>query len=197
MAACQSFVSTSTHANLIAYVDDDQESMYRALTLPERCHLFVGRRVGPVEATNLLVHHHREPARIYGRISDDCLFLTPGWDDYVLRTIDGFPGRLGVLSIAWSNAEFVNFPWVSREWVETVGWYFFPRAFHHCCDTVLELLGDATRIVYSDPKDFEMAHAAVDYMNQEHLDADAKEFLHWCVTARRETVKKIRAAMAT
>src|SRR3990172_6160406 len=77
----RSFHDTSIHAHLMAYVDDDQSAAYQALELPPRVRLHVGKRVGPIQAINWIVHSYRSGYRIYGVAPDDATFLTPGWDD--------------------------------------------------------------------------------------------------------------------
>jgi len=194
----RSFHDTSIHAHLMAYVDDDQSAAYQALELPPRVRLHVGKRVGPIQAINWIVHSYRSGYRIYGVAPDDATFLTPGWDDWLRDTIDGLPGRLGIVAAAHDCGEYVNFACVSREWVEVCGWYAYPHAYHFIWDTVLEMLGEATRIVYAPASKFMMHHDQKPTINTEdHYTGDAHSFLMWCVGERRALVHKIREAIET
>ena len=194
MALAESFVKTSTRATLVAYVDEDQPDLYAA-TYPERVVIHVDRRLGPVHSVNRICDLYRGPG-IYGIAPDDSRFLIPGWDEYVLEEFEQMPGRLGVLSASHDQGDYVNLPYVSREWIELVGWFAYPEAYHFIWDTVLEMIGEATKIVYSDPARFKMHHGYLLAANKsEHYQKDATSFLIFCVNDRREIVKRIRAAM--
>lgn len=194
----ESFEATSSeNAVLVGYVDDDNAEEYRKLPLPPRVQLYVDRRLGPVHSVNRICDLYRDKCRIYGVAPDDSRFLVKGWDVYVRQTIDSWPGRIGVLSASHNQGDFVNLPYVSREWIELCGWFAYPEAFHFIWDTVLEILGEATRIVYSDPEKFKVFHGYMIAANKaEHHDRDAVAFLMFCVNERRALVKKIREAMA-
>jgi hypothetical protein len=190
-----SMIETSTEAVMLLYIDNDQEAAYAEFKDLPRCHMLVGNRVGPVSSANTLCDRFRGSVRIYGMVPDDAQFLTRGWDRYLTETFEAMPGRVGVISAAHNGGSYVNFPWVSREWVETVGWYFYPHNFHHCCDTILEVLGEATRIEYARPDQFEMHHDLKHTMNRDQFDGDLMGCLNWLVGERRELVRRIRAAI--
>lgn len=190
-----SAVSLSTNAHVLAYVDHDQEGEYRALELPERVKLHVGPRCGPTASVNALVQAFPD-YDIYGVCPDDCGFTTPEWDVYVERTIAGFPNRLGVLSPAHNFGPFVNFPFVSKRWIDTLGWFAFPKMYHFCWDTVLELLGEQTHMVFAGRDEMMMANQAIPAFNYDsHFRADCEQFLWWAVLERNGQAKKLREAM--
>lgn len=192
----ESMLSTSTKAAFICYIDEDQIQEYAKLDLwGPRVAMHVGSRIGPVNAANTLCHLYRKPLRIYGMVPDDCWFETKGWDDFAIQTIDSFPNRIGLLSAAHNGGNYVNFPWVSREWIDTVGWLYYPHNFHHCCDSIIELLGDCTHLHEARPEDFSMHHELVTTLNRDKFAADCLNFLTWCIGERRDIVRKLRERM--
>jgi hypothetical protein len=101
-----------------------------------------------------------------------------------------------VVSAYHAHGPWVNFPYVSRDWIERVGWYACPQTHHYCWDTVMELLGEATRIDYAKQHDFEIEHDAIQDGSQiPAFEMDCVQFLSWVITTRREIVQKLRAAM--
>jgi hypothetical protein len=193
---CESFAATSTHAHLVAYIDEDQKDLYAGLTLPERVRTHHGPHLGPIHAVNTLAHINREPYRIYGMVPDDARFLSSGWDDYALAAIDAMPGRIAVMSPAHSNGDYVNMPFVTREWIELVGWVAYPHAYHFIWDTILEILGDSTgAMIYAPAQCFLFHHHTRPAANMDEYQSDAHSFLLWCVTERRRIVEKVRAAI--
>lgn len=198
----KTMIATSTRARVYAYVDDDQRTMYQdgipqqfGGETPGELIIHSGPRIGPVAACNELVAKALPGTRIFGMVPDDAEFRTKGWDDWLVRTIDSFPGRLGVASAAHNYGGYVNFPWVSADWIQVVGWYFYPKNFHFCCDTILELLGDATNIVHAKPEEFQMFHHGLQTLNPNAYPDAANAFLHWTVVERRDLIMKIKAAI--
>lgn len=78
--------------------------------------------------------------------SDDCLFRTRDWDVHVEECVKQYPDRLVCIAPEdlCGNGK-ANFWFVTREWIEAVGWFTWTRdcgglgAFEHfCADTVVE-----------------------------------------------------------
>lgn len=193
---CESFANTSTHAELVGYVDDDQHHLYDALQLPERCRMHFGQRQGPVFAVNTMAHLNRDPIRIYGVAPDDSRFMKAGWDDYLVEAFERFPKRIGVVSPAHSCGDYVNFPYVSREWIEVVGWMAYPHAYHFIWDTLIEILAESSNCIEYAPADkFLFFHEQKPAINLDRYSSDAHSFLMWCVGDRRSVVKRVRDAI--
>jgi hypothetical protein len=198
----RTMIKTSTRARALGYVDDDQRELYEAglkiefpQGVPPEILMTYGPRIGPVASCNAMVG--KLPGmRIYGMVPDDAEFRTKGWDEWLVGAIDSLPKRLGVVSAAHNYGSYVNFPWVSAEWINLLGWYFYPKNFHFCCDTILELLGEATRIIYAQPDEFLMFHQGQATINPEAYADATNTFLHWVVNERRQLLEKIRGAMA-
>jgi len=201
-----SFVKTSTVAHLVVRLDDDQKVLYDSLKVPERVWFEYGPKIGPGASINgsaylsmrLSAERNsmtQRPYEAFCAAPDDAEFVTPGWDTYALDTLEGFPGRIGVVSAAHDQGAFLNYPCVSREWINTLGWYAHPTIYHFCWDTMHELLGDATNIVYAPRDKWLMKHQGL-AQNMANYQADTAAFLTWCVTERPVAVQRLRAAIA-
>jgi len=202
----QSFVATSTVAHLVVRLDDDQKEMYARVQIPERVFFEFGPKIGPGASINGSAYMNMRLAKERNDLTlrpydafcaapDDAEFMTPGWDTYALEVLQSFPKRIGVVSAAHDQGAFLNYPCVSREWIEILGWYAHPTIYHFCWDTMHELLGDATNIVYAPRDKWLMKHQGLP-QNLERYGADTSAFLTWCVTERPQEVQKLRKAMA-
>lgn len=216
-------VRDTSNASVIAYVDSDQAELYRDLAAPRaniihpgsnkypiiapsRFVIVVGPRFGPVSSINTLCHAVRPGgglraaypnARAFTYLTDDSTIGPSGWDDYLLRTIDSFPNQIGVVSLAHAGANYVNFYAISTNMVEAVGYYAIPHGVHAWYwDTAMELIGDATNIVYADPKDVEVHHVQQVTHDSMGLPAeDCRSFAMWCIQGRKTIVKSVRSRM--
>jgi hypothetical protein len=195
----QSFVQTSNRADIAVFVDADQIHQYLDAydwtPYNHRIRWNVDKRMGPVASNNYLYEKHKHEYRIFGTTPDDSRFAVKGWDGYVIDTFDGFIGRLGVVSPATNDGDYCTHPYVSREWIEEVGWYAYPQAYAFIWDTVIEMLGEATQLEYAPPDRFRMMHRTLTSSNSHLLPGEAHSFLSWCAVGRRAIVKRIRAKM--
>jgi hypothetical protein len=209
---------------MVVYVDKDQEELYSGLPatyvrlgkpgtntfemirdgLP-RFFIVIGPRYGPIHSINALCHALRhEPglvrffpsAYIFAYLTDDSTIGPVGWDEYVKWEISTFPKRIGVVSLN-HGADYVNFYAVSKEMVDAVGYYAVPDVNHAWYwDTAMELIGDATRIVYSHPKDVFVTHSVQLTTDSQGMpDEDCRRFAHWCISDRKRAIKSVRAVM--
>jgi len=198
LGCVESLVKTSDKADLAVYVDADQIHQYLDWIdwkgkFGDRVRFNVDKQIGPVASNNFLYEKHKDEYRIFGTTPDDSRFMVKGWDEYVIETFDGFVGKLGVVSPATSDGDYCTHPYVSREWIEEVGWYAFPPAYGFVWDTVIEMLGEATQLEYAPADKFLMHHQALTSMNSDLLRTDEHAFLSWCAVGRRAIVKRIRA----
>lgn len=212
--AYESMLASSQEPHLVAYVDGDQRDLYlhhlqgyEPSLVGVRGHLIWERRtdsrltimlaeqIGSVNASNRICHFFREPFTIYGMIPDDSTFKTQDWDHYLIEKLDHNVPH--VVSAAHNHGGMVNFPWVNRAWIEAVGWYYYPTNYHHCCDTIVEMIGECCNaITYADEADFLMDHEHKPSMNAEKFPVDALGFLGWCIGERREVVKNVKKRIA-
>ena len=202
----ESFVQTSTVAHLVVRCDHDQKALYDGIQLPDRVTIEYGPKIGPGGSINCSAYENMQMANERNQLTlrpydafcaapDDAEFVTPGWDLYALESLQRFPGRIGVVSAAHNNGEFLNYPCVSKEWIQVLGWYAHPSIYHFCWDTMHELLGDATNIVYA-PRDKWLMEHKGRTQNMVHYGQDCQFFLTWCVTERAKDVGKLRRALA-
>lgn len=213
-------IRDTSEASLLAYVDSDQADMYRDLpaqivrllragtqTLTQhRFTICIGPRSGPVHAINTLCHHARPggclreafpEAWIWTYLTDDSTIGPPGWDRFLIDTIQGFPNRTGVVSLEHAGAEYVNYYALSTEMVEAVGYYAIPDAnWAWFWDTAMELIGDASKIVYA-----QTHQVSVDHKHQVSTDSlelpaeDCARFARWCFTERKRILRSVRKRM--
>ena len=191
--AFQSMLGPSDEAIMALCIDDDQEQVYAGLNHP-RLAKHIGPRTDIVGSINSAVRSMPNHS-IYGMMTDDAVFRSADWDVWTEAAFSQFPNRLGVVSPHHNGGPFVNFPYVSREWIDLVGWFACTETLHFCWDTVLEMLGEATQIRYASEIEFGLHHY-VD-RNDKTLPVfmmDCVQFLGWCVNRRRDLVNRIREA---
>ena len=195
--AYRSLLATSTEADMILCVDGDQLDLYGHRMGGDRLRLFSKPRTSIVDLLNAAAEKYRG-YDVYGLIVDDSVFVTRGWDTQVQGWVTGFKGGIGVVSAHHAAGPWVNFPYVSRRWIDTLGWYACPETHHFCWDTVSELLGDATSIVYAHEDEFSIHHDGLIQCSREAVMVhDTREFLDWCIDRRRWNIMKLREARDT
>lgn len=187
-----SVMKTSTNARVYAYIDEDQKDLYaptiKSMDPASRLTVFHGNRVGPAASANGLLKH--VDAEIYGLITDDSVVLTSGWDRWLEAAIDSFPGRIGVASPAHNHGPHVDMPFVSREWINRLGWFAQPGVRQYCWPSLLYVLAleiGPNRVRRASPKEFFIQHDELS-TNANGIKDDAIEFyaflisrLHRCV----------------
>jgi len=193
-------IMETSDADVAVYIDDDQMDMYRDSGINwnsrfgSRMKITIGRRIGPAAAADTLAKAYKR-YDVYGLSTDDSIYRTKGWDKFTSDCIARFPNRIGVVSAYHGQGPWVNFPYVSREWIETLGWYVVPGVTHYCWDTALQILGDATEIVYATRAQFEIDHMTQPTPNTAlTAQQDSLTFLRWCITERQQSIINLRAA---
>jgi hypothetical protein len=192
-ALAASMRSTSHDAELLLYVDDDQVDLYASLMDQPRVRVTVGPQVGVVGAYNALAA--QSDHEILGLGIDDSTFLTAAWDRYVYQTVAyHFPGRIGVVAPTHAGIDHLQFGYVSRQWVQALGWFAPPVLHHFTPDTVMQILGDATRIEYADPTRFSIRHQELPTQGSDALATDTLAFTMWCAAEFRHALHRLRRA---
>lgn len=163
--------NTSASADVAAYIDEDQRTLYSYLLekgIP-RVLVEVGPRIGPVAAANHLAAKHLQNYVAFGFVPDDARFTTRSWDDHVMLSVRGGPR-----AVAPSHATTdVDMPFVSREWIERLGWFAWPGLYHWGWPSVVAALGDALGVIRrSHPQEFFIDHPAENSSNRERYPAD-------------------------
>ena len=189
----RSMLVTSTDADLVLCLHDGSHHDYGHLS-GDRLRKFFGPQMSPARRVNAASEEVRG-YEVYGMMVDDAEFRTPGWDEVTLRAFDGFPNGIGVVSPAHNVSGSVNFPYISRSWLDAIGWFACPDTLHYCWDTVLEILGESTNIKHMSADEFSIHHDHLwNPQAGDRFKMDAVQFLNWCVTKRCETTAKLREA---
>lgn len=195
--AIQSVLDTSSSADVLCYIDEDQVGAYAQSGIPQgnpRVRYVEGPRIGPVASANALVDRHPEFAA-YGLITDDTETITWGWDAWLLDAMNQFPGRLVVVSPRHNLGEHVDMPFVSKEWIKVVGWFACP-VFHHFCWPILTgLIGEQTAIVHAPGTSFSLRHEGLPHTNMDARTSDEQKFFHYVALMMPKHVEALRTSM--
>ena len=185
-------VRGTSKADVIAYIDEDQAGMYAGHGSGMQ---FVGERIGPVAAANLIVER-LDGYDVYGLMTDDSVVTTPGWDGWLLDAISQFPNRVCVVSPHHNQGNHVDMPFVSREWIKATGWFACPTMYHYAWPTVTSLIGEMTAIVHAPRQCFNIDHDYVDGTYQDRRIKDNTEFYDFVSLKLPAVVESVRAAMS-
>ena len=187
----ESIQVSSERADVLTYIDDDQVDLYAGIDGITR---MVGPRVGPVAAANALVEANPGYA-VYGLLTDDCVVTTPGWDDWLIDAIDYFPRRVAVISPHHNNGDHVDMPFCSSEWIEAVGWYACPDAYHYVWPIITGLIGERTAICHAPEGQFHIEHDYIEGTYPERRARDYEAFFNFVSLKLPWSIAKVRSAM--
>lgn len=101
---------------------------------------------------NELAHDARvNGADVVMMTNDDVLFRTKHWDELLAKYVGMYPDKLVCVA---PNDEChsgkANFWFVTREWINAVGYFCWPEFEHFCGDTMTELIAKkAGRFIYA------------------------------------------------
>lgn len=113
---------------IIAYLDDDDESDYTRL--PSIVSVYKTKRTVLSQYWNLAYEKATGP--IYMHCGDDIVFQTRGWDTKVIAAFDKYPDKIvfvyGDDGDPNKEKKFGSHGFLHRNWVEAVG-YFVPPYF--------------------------------------------------------------------
>lgn len=176
------------------YIDNDEEKLYGRL---RGAVVHFGERVGPVASLNKLVDCN-PGYEAYGAATDDCEFLTPGWDQWVSETAKSFRGGVGVMGpYVPESPGSLDFPWVTAQWYRALGYFGYRHFFHNYWDVALQILGDQVRSIRRAMGDqFLIQHLeqATGLSDKEVL-MDAKCLAVWAVRERAGDAGKLEMAL--
>ena len=185
---------TSVNADVAVDIDEDQRAEYSRLG---GVRLVVGPRIGPCQSLNCLFSTFNTYLA-YGAATDDCTFLTHGWDNWVLRTARSFKNGIGVMApYLEGQVRTMDFPWATAAFIRTVGFFAYSKLYHFYWDVLLEILGEGRCAAYAGPDDFQVAHPTHPSSNlAEHMLQDSHEFTRWCAFHRKPAIRELEAAIA-
>lgn len=199
-SAIRSILMSSEKADVAYYVDDDQASEYD-LPPNNRVLRMSGPQVGPCRSLQSLVDAH-PGYEVYGAATDDCSFITPGWDRWALKAAKRQPisvicpyhqGPLpdGVDLEAQAVLPRLDFPFATAEWIRRVGYFAHPATYCVYWDVIMEVWGEMTTIVRAGRHDFEILHDWAPSANQGKFLADAKAAILVLAHETRDAVDRI------
>lgn len=210
-----SATATTTVADIAVYIDEDQKEAYSGVTGKYRA--VSGRRLGPCMSLNAMAKL-LPGYEAYGAMTDDATFETPGWDSWVLKTVAGFKGGIGVIAPKTDGGDDdrMDFPWASGRWVEVMDIFVPVRTYHFFWDVALQLMGEQTQIAFARPDEFLIAHEDIcpqpDAPDESTISAveptteygrrvlfsyaDAKETLRWVARKMKPEIAKLKTAIA-
>jgi len=199
-AMVESVRKTSTKADLVAYVDQDQREMYETV----EADMFFGERVGQCRSLNELAR--RMPGySAYGSATDDCIYETPGWDSWVLKNAN----RLTAFAPFCEAYGRMDFPWISARWLEAAGYFCPLETRHFYWDVALQIAAEDVGLLSATKEQFHISHSNMEWFGEEmndengfktgvglsayYIHRDAMVSMIWLAHERRAFVEKLRA----
>jgi hypothetical protein len=199
---------TATHADIAVYVDDDQREMYDEIT---GATVIVGPRTDACTALNELARRFPD-YEACGLACDDSTYVTHGWDQWVLARAREFKGGIGAIAPYSGTVDRMDFPWLTRRWIEVAGAFVPLGTAQFYYDIALEIVGEATQIAFASPGEFRMDHYGIMPNPEEpqknglpsdfqlrvlRAHTDAREAFRWIAIERRGLIAKLREAICS
>lgn len=193
MGMIHSALATSS-ADVLLYLDRDDPELERyeheLIGHSVRVKPVIGEPIGRGAAINRLCELFQ--ARAYLLVSDDVTFVRDGWDREALKALDEFGDDIGCVHFASENGmPHVNWPMVSKRWINALGWFNPPALRRVCQDTAIQVLAQALdRITEIKPQ--VVQHAALRRPDYEP-GGDVMAFLNYMALNFGEDLRKLRA----
>jgi len=172
-------VADTSNARVLAYVDDDSREAYRHgwgqnpgqfVDAMARTFIYEGPRIGPVASMNVLVNHYLDQFDIFGMVPDDATFETAGWDRRMEEVAASFQGGIGAMSPKHSLGDHVDIPFVTRRWIDILGWFAYPGFYHWGWPTVISALAEGIQsLVHLPEESCFVRHDHLEPMKSGHL----------------------------
>lgn len=131
------------HLEVVAYVDDDDDT-YDGTEFPECVRFIRGPRITLSEMWNRCHAEASDVADIFGHLGDDIIFRTPGWDVAVCEAFESYPDRIAFVHgrDGYHDARMGTHGFLSREWIDAVGYFVPPHFSSDYNDTWLNEVAD-------------------------------------------------------
>lgn len=136
---------------IAVYVDEDQKELYKGTVA-----YVSGPRVGPATAADGMAKTF-DDFDIYGLITDDSVIVTPGWDDWLRGQLEG---QVAVASPSHNHGVHMDMPFVSKRWLDAVGWFSLPGCIHYAWPSAIYViaLASGAKISHADIESFRILH---------------------------------------
>src|SRR5579872_7063886 len=196
-----SFRETKTldTTDLILIIDDDDAS-YEDITDVDKVTATRGTLITAVNAAASVLAEHYDALFL---AADDLVFVTPGWDALMLKTLEGLGGTGIVMPDSRRRYDVPEHPLISADWVCELGHFAEPSLGYFYCDNVWAELGKRTGLIRFCPEDvIEHRHYSVHpgtphdetYREAEtaHGEADLAAFKQWQADVMPYEVARLR-----
>ena len=194
----RSIVDTSTRADLILVLDDDDEKNYERIGGVQ---YVIGPRHGFVSSANLGLQATRD-YRYLGCVGDDVVFRTEGWDEIFMHHIQEFGPAICYGNDLFQGEKLPTHWFLSATIARTLGWIALPELVHLFADNVWLVLGRAIdRLKYFDDVIIEHLHPVCgkarydDVYRHPSADVDRAAFEHFEQHGLSDAVETLRAVI--
>ena len=194
----RSCIQTAPEVDIAIYIDEDQRRLYGWVEeerTPKQLKVTFGLRIGPVASINHLIQEY-SGYDCYGFVLDDCRFGTLGWDKFLQG--GGFrpPAVPWIVSPAKNTGDHGDMLFVSKAWMEALGWFAWPGCYHWGWDAIMSSLGHAAGVYYqANPKEFWITHDVLSSMNRDRYPADIVQLYDFFSNYFQGALKQLKAAM--
>jgi hypothetical protein len=140
------------------------------------------------QAMNALVNENRD-FDLYGMIPDDAYPTIPDWDLYLAEVMD--PTKARALMTP-HDGEWADMAFVTKPWINAVGYYAANFAAHYVWPTVIDILAESTGKRIEPDRNRIMVHHDHVAGGSLSLHQDAEAFLQWCGYTRPAVIARLR-----
>ena len=185
--------------DLILVVDDDDES-YADVTDADKITVTRGTLITAVNAAAAVLAGHYDALFL---AADDLVFITPGWDELMLKALTDLGGTGIVMPDDKRRYDVPEHPLISSDWVRELGHFAEPSLGHFYPDNCWAELGKRTGLIrYCPEAVIEHRHHSVcaetphdaTYREAEeaHGQADLQAFHQWQADRMPHEVARLR-----
>lgn len=186
--------------DLILVIDDDDEDSYAGITDADKITATRGNLITAVNAAASVL------AGAYDALflaADDLVFITPGWDELLLGTLEDLGGTGIVFPDGKRRYDVPEHPLISSDWVRELGHFAEPSLAHFYCDNAWAELGKRAGLIRFCPEAvIEHRHHSVcpetahdetyREAEQAHGETDLKAFREWQANRMPYEVARLR-----
>jgi glycosyltransferase involved in cell wall biosynthesis len=200
--------SQPNNVEIVVAIDDDDPELMRYLhpgLYSVQSQVFSTERTTLSEYWNLA--YKKASGDILGHMGDDIVMKTPGWDTIVTEAFDQYPDKIVLVYGDDGDPTHANFgthSFVSRRWVETLGYMCPPYFSSDYNDTWLNELADGVgrkhRVpILTEHMHFALGKGTLDLTHAQrlvrHWEDDVTGLYESKADERARDIEKLKAAM--